>query len=370
MRRLQPSRPFRDAAPSFGLLDAVHAAQPCDMKFPLVCSLLVSLAVSLVRAHDANIEMAQAAKNFAAALTPEQKAKAMIPFADAERENWHFVPRARKGLAIKEMSHEQRLLAHALLASGMSHRGYGKAVSIMSLEGILADLEKGRGGGANRDSELYFVTIFGEPGSGAQPWGWRVEGHHLSLNFTSGHPAGTSMTPSFFGSNPGEVRDGPRAGIRVLEAEEELARQLVKSLDEEQRTVAVLQAEAPKDILNMPGRSDTKPEGLPQSRLRPEQSAMLMKLIKEYVDRHRPDVAAEDLARIEKNGLGAIHFAWAGGFERGQPHYYRVQSGGFVLEYDNTQNGANHVHSVWRDFSRDFGADLLGKHYEQAHPAK
>ena len=338
------------------------------MKTPLALTLALSLLLSPLHAHDATDEMADAAKNFLSALTPEQKAKATFDFPGEERKNWHFIPRERKGLQIKEMTQEQRLLAQALLASGLSHRGYAKAVSIMSLEAVLAEMEKDKVGGAARDPERYFVSIFGKPG-GAEPWGWRVEGHHLSLNFTTAGDAAPAMTPSFFGTNPGEIRTGPRTGTRVLAAEEELGRTLVKALTEEQRKEAVLLAEAPKEILNVPGRNDSAPQGLPQGKMTPEQSAMLVKLIKEYLFRCRPDVAAEDWAKIEKAGLGKLYFAWAGGFDRGQPHYYRVQGGNFVLEYDNTQNEANHVHSLWRDFDHDFGADLLGEHYKAAHPA-
>ena len=337
------------------------------MKTPLAFTLALSLLLAPLHAHDATAEMAAAANNFLTALTPEQKAKATFDFAGAERTNWHFIPRERKGLQIKEMTQEQRLLAQALLATGLSNRGYAKAVSIMSLEAVLAELEKAKPVNV-RDPERYFVSIFGTPGS-AEPWGWRVEGHHLSLNFTTAGDAAPSMTPSFFGTNPGEVRTGVRTGTRVLATEEELGRTLVKALTDEQRKEAVILAEAPKEIFDVPGRSDTTPQGLAQEKMTPEQTAMLVKLIKEYLFRCRPDVAAEDWAKIEKAGLGKIFFAWAGGFDRGQPHYYRVQSGHFVLEYDNTQNEANHVHSIWRDFDHDFGADLLGAHYKAAHPA-
>lgn len=339
------------------------------MKVLSLCTALLSLAISTLplRAHDAAAEMAAAARNFLGALTPEQQAKASFDFTDAERENWHFIPRVRKGLPIKEMTTEQRLLAHALLATGLSHRGYGKAVTIMSLEAILAILEKDRPGGPVRDPELYFVSIFGKPGEKA--WAWRLEGHHLALNFTiPSEGASPSMTPSFFGTNPGEVRTGPRAGTRVLGVEEDLGRELVKSLDEAQRKTAIILAEAPKEIFNDPKRVDpTKPEGVPHSSLNDAQKSLLARLIKEYLFRHRPDVAGEEWARIEKAGLDGIHFAWAGGIEAGQPHYYRVQNTSFVLEYDNTQNDANHVHSIWRNFGRDFGADALGKHVAESH---
>lgn len=322
----------------------------------------------VAQAHDANEEMAEAAHNFLMALAPEQRAKAVIAFEDGNRQNWHFVPRDRKGLSFKEMTIEQRLLAHALLSTGLSHRGYSKAVSIMSLETVLAELEKGQG--PVRDPELFHVTIFGDPDKD-EPWGWRVEGHHLSLNFTSVETQLPSATPSFFGSNPGEVKDGPRKGMRILAAEEDLARELVKSLTPEQRKIAVIMERAPSDILNVPGRNNfTKPEGLPQSRLTPVQSTLMVRLIGEYLGRHRPDIAAGDWAKIEKAGLGTIHFAWAGGLEAGQGHYYRVQGKTFVLEYDNTQNGANHVHSVWRDAEHDFGEDLLKEHYQHGHHKK
>lgn len=336
------------------------------MKSPLPTLALSLALLSPLRAHDAGTEMAAAANNFLSALSPDEKAKAVFEFADAERTNWHFIPRERKGLPIKEMSPEQRLLAQALLATGLSNRGYGKAVSIMSLDAVLAELEKGKTGGPLRDPERYFFSIFGTPGKGA--WGWRVEGHHLSLNFSATDNDAPSMTPSFFGTNPGEVRTGPRTGTRILGKEEDLGRALVKSLSDEQKKEAVILVEAPKEILNDPKRVDpTKPEGIAQSKLNPEQQAALMKVIKEYLFRCRPDVAAEDLAKIEKAGLDQIRFAWAGGFELGQPHYYRVQGGHFVLEYDNTQNDANHVHSVWRDFDHDFDNDLLKAHLDAAH---
>lgn len=331
--------------------------------------LAVGLALQSLHAHDAADEMAAAGKNFLMALTPEQREKARFEFGDAERTNWHYIPRARKGLPIKEMTPEQRLLAHALLSTGLSNRGYAKAVSIMSLDAVLAVLEKDRPGGAVRDPENYFVSIFGTPG-GTDPWGWRVEGHHLSLNFTTAGNASPSLTPSFFGTNPAEVQAGPRAGTRILGAEEDLGRALVTALTEEQRKVATLPGNVPKDVVNDPKRVDpTKPEGIPQSQMTPEQTAILTKLVREYLFSRRPDVAEEEWAKVQKAGLGNLFFAWAGGIEKGQPHYYRVQGGNFVLEYDNSSKDANHVHAMWRDFDHDFGLDLLKAHLEAAHSA-
>ena len=334
-------------------------------RFLLPLALLL-LAITPLRAHEAGAEMAAAANHLLVTLTPEQKQKASFEYPDEERKNWHFIPRVRKGLTFKEMTYEQRLLAQALLATGLSGRGYAKAVSIMSLEAVLAILEKDKVGGAVRDPENYFVSIFGKPG--IAPWGWRLEGHHLSLNYAIPNDDLPVMTPSFFGTNPGEVKSGPRAGTRLLGTEEELGRTLVKSLTEEQRKVATVLTEAPKEIFNDPKRTDpTKPEGIPQSQLTPEQSATLVKIVKEYLFRCRPDVAAEEFAKVERAGLDKLHFTWAGGLELGQPHYYRVQGGNFILEYDNTQNDANHVHSIWRDFDHDFGGDLLKAHVDAAH---
>jgi len=339
------------------------------MKLPFVAlALSLCLALQPLRAHEAGDEMAGAAKNFLMALSPEQREKIRFEFGDEERKNWHYIPRVRKGLPVKEMTQEQRLLAQALLASGLSNRGYEKAVSIMSLEAVLAILENGKG--PVRDPENYFFSIFGTPG-GTDPWGWRVEGHHLSLNFTAAGNASPSLTPSFFGTNPGEVKTGPRAGTRILGTEEDLGRALMTSLTEEQRKVALLPGATPKDVLNDPKRVDpTKPEGIPQSQMTPEQTAGLVKLVKEYLFSRRPDIATEQWEKIQKAGLGSLYFAWSGEIQPGQPHYYRVQGGNFVLEYDNTQNGANHVHCMWRDFDHDFGMDLLKAHLDAAHSGK
>ncbi len=318
-------------------------------------------------AHDASVEMAKAANALLSTLTPEQKAQATFPFeseAKGERLNWHFIPRERKGLPIKDMTEPQVALARALLKTGLSEDGYNKATTIQSLESILKEMEKDTTG--KRDPMKYYVSIFGTPGE--KTWGWRWEGHHQSFNYTSAGDAAPSVTPSFFGTNPGEVREGERKGLRVLGLEEDMGRELVKSLNDEQKKAAVIPGDAPKEILTAPNRPDpTKPEGIPASKLTADQQATLVKIIKLYLFRVRTDVAAEEFAKIEKAGIGSVHFAWAGGFELGQPHYYRVQNTAFVLEYDNTQNNANHVHCIWRDFANDFGGDVLKRHMSEGH---
>jgi len=307
----------------------------------------------------------QAASAFLASLTPEQRAKATFSFQDEERLNFHFIPRERKGLQLREMTPTQRHLAHALLSAGLSQGGYIKATTIMSLEDVLRILEKDSG--ERRNPEKYYFSVFGDL-SNKGAWGYRVEGHHLSQNFTvvNGRVADV---PSFFGANPAEVRDGPRKGLRALAAEEDMARELMLSLDAEQRKVALVSAEAYKDILTEAKRKaalEGQPSGLPGSKLTSRQFALLQGLVEEYAHNMPDQLAQARMEQFRKAGRN-VHFAWAGVVDKGGPHYYRVQAPTFLIEYDNTQNNANHIHSVWRDFNGDFGLDLLKSHYETSH---
>ena len=312
--------------------------------------------------------MASAANNFLASLSAEQRAKAVFPFGTEERTNWHYIPRTRKGMAFKEMDASQRYLAHALLSAGLSRRGYLKATTIMSLEKILHDQEQGRGSG--RDSALYYFSVFGDPSKSAT-WGWRVEGHHLSLNFTlvSGQPI--AWVPLFFGANPAEVKHGSRKGLRTLAREEDLARELLTSLDPKEQAIAVIDTTAPRDILTSAERrvKIRSPKGLPMARMDTSQVELLAALLDEYAGNMPQELAQDRMERLRKAGLEKIYFAWAGSSESGQPHYYRIQGPTFLIEYDNIQNNANHIHSVWRDFHGDFGRDLLAAHYRESHHA-
>jgi hypothetical protein len=329
-------------------------------------------AVALVGRPDADLskagaEFAKAANAFLAGLSPEQMAKASFGFDDAERLNWHFIPRARKGLPVKEMNEEQRKRAHALLASGLSESGYKKATTIMSLESILREME-GPNGKMVRDPELYYVSIFGTPAEGGT-WGWRFEGHHLSLNFTVVQGKYVTGGPAFLGTNPGEVRSGDRKGLRVLGPDEELGRELVKALDPDQKKAAILPGDALKEILFVPDKKPglLDPPGIAWGKLTAAQQGLLWKLVEEYAHRLRGDLAARDLGAVEKAGKDKLVFAWMGGLERGEGHYYRIQGPGFTIEYDNTQNNANHVHSVWHDHADNFAANLLKEHYKKDH---
>ena len=343
------------------------------MRFPFMQTALVSL-VSLVVAvrviASPETEMTAAANNFLAALNDDQKAVATFEFKSDERENWHFIPKDRKGITLGTLKPAQRHLAFALLQSGLSNRGFSKATTIMSLEQILQELE-GPNRRFPRDPELYHVSIFGTPDAQGT-WAWRFEGHHLSLNFTLVKGKFAAGTPSFMGTNPAEVRKGPRAGLRVLAAEEDLARDLMTSLSAPQQKQALIQTNAPDDILTVANRTADvgMAQGLAYSEMTAAQKKLLNRILEEYVGRLRGDLAVTDLAKIDTAGRGKIRFAWAGSLLRGQRHYYRVHGPTFLLEYDNTQNDANHVHAVWRDFDNDFGRDLLKEHLEHSHKAK
>ncbi len=325
---------------------------------------VVLLTSAYTRMHSASA-MTDAAQAFLNSLSPAQRAQATYQFQDQERFDWHYIPKPRKGLSMHEMTPEQKQLAHALLAAGLSQQGYIKAVSIMSLDEVLKVLEGGKGPG--RDPEGYFFTVFGQP-SATGTWGYRVEGHHLSQNFTiaNGQVQGA---PSFFGTNPAEIREGPRKGLRVLAREEDLGRQLVKSLTADQKKFAIISKDAPKEILTEASRKaalNGQPSGLIASKMTAAQRAIFQSLLDEYC-RNMTDQIDQTREDQIKKAADNIYFAWAGGEEPGQGHYYRIQSPSFLVEFDNTQDHANHIHSVWRDFNGDFGEDLLKEHYQSSH---
>ena len=314
-----------------------------------------------------NAAMVQAAEAFLASLEPEQRSKALFEFEDAERLNWHFVPRARRGLSLREMSPEQRELARGILQAGLSRRGYLTASTIIELELVLREMGEDP---SVRDPELYFFSIFGTP-SHAEPWGFRAEGHHLSLNFTLVRDTLVATAPAFFGANPAEVRQGSRRGRRALAAEEDIGRELVSSLSPRQLDVALIAAVTPRDIVtgNAARVQPLPPVGIRATELRPEQAAILVRLLEVYLGRMAEPLAAQRRAALERTDFDAVTFAWAGSIRKGEPHYYRIQGPSFLVEFDNTQNRANHIHTVWRDFDGDFGRDLLREHYRDApHP--
>ena len=307
-------------------------------------------------------EMAKAANALIAAVGKADPAlgKLLMKFEDEERFNWHFIPRARKGLPLKEMTEPQRQAAMALLKTGLSASGYSRAEAIRSLEDVLFAQSKS----PTRDRELYFFTIFGTPG--ADRWGWRYEGHHLAQNWTIVSGKAVATTPAFFGANPAEVMDGPMKGTRALKGEADLGWALLGVLTDDQRKQAVVSDTAPNDILTMNSRKAAMQEnsGITYTSLNQKQQAMLMRLVTEHANAQAPALAAARMAKV-KASTGSIRFAWMGATTPapGAAHYYRIQGVSFLIEYDNTQNRANHQHIVWRDFNGDFGDDLLAMHY-------
>jgi hypothetical protein len=346
-----------------------------NIRWIVLLGLVAALVGVIAAAERSSATMAAAATRFLNGLTPEQRQQASFAFTSEERVHWHFIPTEtfpRNGLTIKAMTEPQRKLARDLLRAGLSQRGYLAATSIMELEAVLGDIERAareknppRPGATPlvRDPEKYFFSIFGTP-SPKDTWGWRVEGHHVSLNFTVVNGTLVAGSPSFFGSNPAEVRDGPKKGLRILGAEEDAARALLDALDTSQREKATINAVAPNDMVtgNKNDITPLSPVGITADALTPKQRDLLMHLIDVYAGAMAGDIAADRMARLRKAGLEKIAFAWAGPAERGQKHYYRIQGPTFLVEYDNTQNDANHIHSVWRDFNGDFGRDLLREH--------
>jgi hypothetical protein len=332
----------------------------------LVLGLLVALCGAAIAQQRSAPSMATAATNFLASLTPEQRQRATFAFDSGERMRWHFVPQfERNGLQIREMTEPQRKLAHELLKTGLSARGYTTYTQIMQLENILKAVEKGSG--PTRDPEGYRFSVFGTPAAKGT-WGWRVEFHHVSLHFDVVNGTAISSTPSFAGANPAEVKDGPQKGQRTLGTLEDTARALVTALDESQRKTAIFTNVALNDIVtgNELDIKPLSPDGIKVSAMTAAQRDLLMKVLDAYAGLMAPDIAADRMAKVKKAGIENIGFAWAGSIERGQKHYYRMQGPTFLIEFDNTQNDGNHVHSVWRDFNGDFGRDLLREHLKSS----
>ncbi|MFM7317354.1 MAG: DUF3500 domain-containing protein [bacterium] len=298
--------------------------------------------------------MASSAERLVASIDDAQKAKINFPFDTPERLNWHFIPRERKGLSIKEMTPAQRSLAFGLVSSGVGSSGFQKVTTIMSLEQILRDLEQGKG--PVRDPELYFVSIFGTPAATGK-WGWRFEGHHLSMNVTVEDGKILSATPVFFGSNPGEVKTGPRKGLRTLGDIEDAALRVVQALNPDQAKKAIVAEKAPSDIrgANTPQAPTDAPVGLAFGDMNGDQQKMMQKLVESFAGEMPIEVSKAWMDEIIAAGPEKVHFAWQGPADLASPHGFRVQGPTFIIEFNNTQNNANHIHAGWRSMLGDFG---------------
>ena len=315
--------------------------------------------------HASAAGMTKAAKRFVESLSGDQRDKTIYEYMDGERIFWYYPPVNRHGIPLRDMDDDQRQLAYSLMETGLTDRSFDQAKLIIEHESVLGPLEKEAGiTSFVRDPDLYYWTVFGDPSSDKEPWGWRVEGHHVSLNFSLWGDKFISMTPFFFGSNPAEVRKGPKKGLRILDQREDLGYELMNSLDKGQTSKATIYSEAPYDILTYNASRVSLPpeEGLPASKMNDTQKDILRNLVNVYVNQVRTDMAQEKLQRLEEEGFDGLHWAWGGPLEQGKEHYYRIHGGNFVVEFDNRQNGANHIHSVWRDVENDFANDVLREH--------
>lgn len=302
---------------------------------------------------------------FLNALNKDQKSLAMLDFDDPLKEKWHFLPHSmftREGISLKELQPHQKKLLFNLLESSLSESGYNKTLKIIDLENVLAKIS---GDPVYRDSEKYYASFYGNPETD-DIWAWSFEGHHVSLNFTiSGN--NTAITPRFFGSNPATITSGTRKGERTLDKEDDSGIELVNALDVKQKQKAIFKAEPFKDIIT---KNDTKvealaPVGISFKNLNKTQQALLLKLINVHIESMPKKLAAIRMKSIKKENLDNIYFGWAGATQVNKPHYYRIQGKSFLVEFDNLQNNAKHIHVVWRDFNGDFGRDLILEHYKK-----
>jgi hypothetical protein len=337
------------------------------------CLLLLALSLPASAQEIVSTPQAcrQAAAKFLGTLSPEQKAKAAFAFDDKERLNWHYIPledkatktSTRKGLPLEAMNEAQKAAAMALLQSGLSESGFAKAKVILAYETLLAEHEKGSSW--TRNPGWYFVSVFGTPGESGQ-WGWKIEGHHLALNYTFDGDKLASATPAFMGTNPAIVMEGANKGFRNLEAEEQLARDLFNSLDAEQQKVALQAKHFPQIEGQNPVMKTGEPVGLAAAKMTKAQRETLMKLIAAYAARLPADVAKAEVAQVVAGGEEKIVFGYSGGNKQGQPHTYRVQGPTFLIDFnceqdDALKNPGNHIHSVYRNLKKDFALDSVGK---------
>lgn len=315
--------------------------------------------------------MQETAVDFVTSLDATQQETVSFPYEVEERFNWHFTPRERKGLRFEYLNAEQREKLSRLMKSVLSPTGYNKAMDIMSLEFVLRLVEDRPDDDEYRHPEQYFISIFGDPAGSEKPWGWRFEGHHLSLNFSSLENR-ISVTPAFYGSNPAIVPKGPRKGHEALDEEQNRGRAFMLMLDESQRSKARVLDSVPEEIMSGVAREITKlpVEGLSYADMSMGQKQAFLDLLDVYLSNMVPSIAKQQIEQIQEAGFDNLHFVWAGGLEKGvdkgDAHYYRIHGPTVLVEYDNIQNDANHIHTIWRDLTNDFGEDLLAKHYRES----
>ena len=313
-------------------------------------------------------DLAGKANAFLNSLPPQLRAKAQFSLDDVERFNYNFVPLERKGPTFRDFNKEQKAAAIALLRASLNEQGFQKATAIIELENVLIAVENRGKDDHYRDPLNYHLSIFGTPASG-KPWAWRFEGHHVALNFASTEGKIVSSTPSFFGSNPGIVLSGPEKGKQVLKLETDLGFELVNALTETQLKQAVFAEKAPAEIITGNHRKAEllEPGGIKFTDLDENQRKIFLQLLNLYVRNYAFDFSERLMSRIVAAGMDNLSFAWAGSRVPGIAQYYRIQGSMLLIEYDNTQNNANHVHTTVRDLTNDFAEDILREHYQKEH---
>jgi hypothetical protein len=337
-------------------------------------ALLLVFASALQSCHsqvtkDTKSGMSVVANEFLQSLSSKQRSMVQFKFDEDERYNWHFIPKTRKGIPLKELNSTQRKAAMNMLHAALSDTGFQKTTAIVQLEDVLRRTEERPEGDEYRDSGKYYISVFGNPSDSI--WGWRFEGHHVSFNFSSEDNHLISTTPNFLGANPAVVLSGPEKGMEVLKDETQLGLALLNSLDAKQREKAIINANAPADIITGADRKAiiTDTNGVSYNELNSDQKKIFIQLLSLYIHRYTRLFATDMMKEIESAGLNNLLFAWAGDQQTGigHPHYYRIKGPTIIIEYDNTQNNANHVHTVVRDLKDDFGGDELLEHYKQNH---
>ena len=326
----------------------------------LAAAALLPFGAASAQTVDAAQRIAEAATRFLSSLDDGQRQKVLIAFESDNRLDWHYIPRNRPGLSLGEMRANQAEAARALFASVLNQRGLELLDGVRLLEGVLREQQ-----GSFRDPGRYYVSLFGTPGR--FPWGWRFEGHHLSLNVALPVAGRISVTPFFVGAHPATVRDGPNRGFRLLGTSEDLARQIMAGLNDWQRQAALIANRSFGEIVASPQRERDlgEPRGLLLAGLDGAQRNLVEALMDRFLGTLAPDLVAAQKRRALEQGISAFRFAWAGSLTPGEAHYFRVHGPVTVIEHDNTQNGANHIHAVWRDLTADFGRDALADHYRR-----
>lgn len=337
-----------------------HHHGPPTRRAVLAAAALLPFGSASAQTADAAQRIAEAANRFLASLDTAQRLRTLIAFEADNRLDWHYIPRSRAGLSLGEMQPAQAAAARALFASVLNDRGLELLDGVRLLEGVLREQQ-----GSFRDPGRYYVSVFGTPGR--FPWGWRFEGHHLSLNVTLPAAGHVAVTPFFAGAHPATVRDGPNRGFRLLGTSEDLARQIMAGLTDPQRRAAIIADRSFGEIVASPQRERDldQPRGLELGQMDAAQRALVEALMDRFLGTLAPDLVVAQKKRVMDQGLAAFRFAWAGSLTPGQAHYFRVHGPATVIEHDNTQNGANHIHAVWRDLAADFGRDALADHYRR-----